>query len=356
VKLFLCQDCKLAIMFENTDCERCGHRLGYLPERQILSAVEPCGRDWIPLVTPDARYRFCKNWEQRGCNWMVPANAADPFCAACRHNRTIPDISDATNHRRWQKVEAAKRRLIYSLIKLRLPLPTVASGEREPLVFDILSDASPAEKVVTGHDSGVITISLSEADDATREQNRVSMGEPYRTLLGHFRHEIGHYYWNKLVRDGGQIESCRAVFGDDSLDYGAALQRHYAEGPPSGWQDIFITPYASMHPWEDFAETFAHYIHIADTLETASCFGIRISPKVGNGTLEASTDFDSYDADNITALINAWAPLIFAVNSLNRSMGQPDLYPFALSPPAVDKLAYIDMLVHDKLRSSQTSQ
>jgi hypothetical protein len=287
---------------------------------------------------------------------MVPADSANAFCAACCHNRTIPDITDPTNHRRWQKVEAAKRRLIYSLIKLRLPLPTVASGEREPLVFDILSDVSPGEKAVTGHDSGVITISLSEADDATREQNRVSMGEAYRTLLGHFRHEVGHYYWNKLVRDGGQIESCRAVFGDDRLDYGTALQRHYAEGPPSGWQDIFITAYASMHPWEDFAETFAHYIHIADTLETASCFGIRISPKIDNGTLEASADLDSYDANNFMALINAWAPLTFVVNSLNRSMGQPDLYPFALSLPAVDKLGYIDMLVHDKLRSSQTSQ
>jgi hypothetical protein len=217
VKLFLCQACKLALMFENTDCERCGHRLGYLPDRQILSAVEPCGGNWIAVATPDGRYRFCKNWEQRGCNWMVPADSANALCAACCHNRTIPDITDPTNHRRWQKVEAAKRRLIYSLIKLRLPLPTVASGEREPLVFDILSDVSPGEKAVTGHDSGVITISLSEADDATREQNRVSMGEAYRTLLGHFRHEVGHYYWNKLVRDGGQIESCRAVFGDDRL-------------------------------------------------------------------------------------------------------------------------------------------
>jgi hypothetical protein len=287
---------------------------------------------------------------------MVPADSANALCAACCHNRTIPDITDPTNHRRWQKVEAAKRRLIYSLIKLRLPLPTVASGEREPLVFDILSDVSPGEKAVTGHDAGVITISLSEADDATREQNRVSMGEAYRTLLGHFRHEVGHYYWNKLVRDGGHIESCRAVFGDDRLDYGTALQRHYAEGPPSGWQDIVITAYASTHPWEDFAETFAHYIHIADTLETASSFGIRISPKIDNGTLEANTDFDSYGANNFTALINAWAPLTFVVNSLNRSMGQPDLYPFALSPPAVDKLGYIDMLVHAKLRSSQTSQ
>jgi hypothetical protein len=258
---------------------------------------------------------------------MVPDDSAIPFCTACCHNRTIPDITDPANRQRWQKVEAAKRRLVYSLIKLRLPLPTIASGEREPLVFDFLSDASPGAKVLTGHDSGVITISLSEADDATKEQNRVCMGEPYRTLLGHFRHEIGHYYWNKLVRDGDQIESCRAIFGDNRQDYGAALQRHYAAGPPNGWQSTFVSAYASTHPWEDFAETFAHYLHIIDTLETAAGFGIRIRPRVGNGMLAANADFDSCEAHSITALIDAWTPLTFAVNSLNRSMGQPDLYP-----------------------------
>jgi hypothetical protein len=159
-------------MFENTDCERCGHRLGYLPDRKFLSAVEPDGPNWIALAAPDARYRFCKNWELDGCNWMVPARASAPFCAACRHNRTIPDISDPLNHLRWQKVEASKRRLIYSLINLGLPLPTIASGATEPLVFDFLADPADRRlglKVMTGHDSGVITLSLAEADDVTRE-------------------------------------------------------------------------------------------------------------------------------------------------------------------------------------------
>ncbi len=355
MKLFICQVCKLALMFENTACERCGHRLGYVPDKQTLSAVEPCGRNWIALAAPSGRYRFCKNWEQRGCNWMVPADAADPFCAACCHNRTIPDISDPTNHQRWQKVEAAKRRLVYSLIKLGLPLPAISSGDKEPLVFDILAELSPGAKTMMGHASGVITVSLAEADDPTREQNRVSMNEPYRTLLGHFRHEIGHYYWNKLVRDGGGIESCRAVFGDDSRDYGEALRRHYAEGPPGGWQTTFVSAYASAHPWEDFAETFAHYLHIVDTLETASSFGIRIHPEADNGMLAADGGFDSYESDNIAALVNAWLPLTFAVNCLNRSMGQPDLYPFALSPAAIGKLGYIVSLVH-RPRGSQASQ
>jgi hypothetical protein len=352
LKLFLCQSCEQALMFENTDCERCGHRLGYLPDRRILSAVEPDGRNWIALAAPDARYRFCKNWEQHGCNWMVAADTTDSLCAACRHNRTIPDISNPTNHMRWQKVEAAKRRLVYSLINLGLPLPTSASGGGEPLVFDFLADpvdSSSGAKVMTGHDSGVITISLAEADDATRERNRVRMGEPYRTLLGHFRHEIGHYYWGKLVRDGDGIESCRIVFGDDSQDYAGALQRHYAQGAQRNWQNRFVSAYASMHPWEDFAETFAHYLHIVDTLETANAFGIRICRKIDYGMLEANVDFDPYHASSIEALINAWLPLTFAVNSINRSMGQPDLYPFILSPTVIAKLGYVDALVHDRL-------
>jgi hypothetical protein len=253
---------------------------------------------------------------------------------------------------RWQKVEAAKRRLLYSLINLDLPLPTIATGGSEPLIFDFLADPlgpSPRAKVVTGHDSGVITVSLAEADDGAREQHRVGLGEPYRTLLGHFRHEIGHFYWDKLVRDGGRIESCRAVFGDDSQGYAAALQRHYAQGVRSDWQNSFVSAYASAHPWEDFAETFAHYLHIVDTLETANAFGIRIRPKIDNGMLEANVDFDSYQASGIEALINAWLPLTFAVNSVNRSMGQPDLYPFILSPAVIAKLGYVDALVHDRI-------
>jgi hypothetical protein len=340
-------------MFENTDCERCGHRLGYLPSRRVLSAVEPAGPNWIALAAPDDSYRFCANSEH-GCNWMVSANNAESFCAACCHNRTIPDISDPTNRMRWQKLEASKRRLVYSLINLSLPLPTIASGASEPLIFDFLADPPnplSGSKVMTGHNSGVITISLGEADDTIREQTRVSMGEPYRTLLGHFRHEIGHYYWNKLVRDGGLIESCRDAFGDDRQDYAAALQRHYAAGAPSDWQNSFVSAYAAMHPWEDFAETFAHYLHIIDTLETANAFGLRIGNEIfDTGASSAKYDFEPYQAQGITTLIDAWLPLTFAVNSINRSMGQPDLYPFVLSRAVIEKLGYIDALVHGSLQ------
>lgn len=352
MKLFTCQNCGQLVYFENETCVRCGHRLGYLPNLGELSAVEPDGPNWKALAQPEPRYRFCANWENNACNWLVPADSGEKFCLACQHNRTIPDISNPENHQLWQKLEEAKRRLMYSLLKLKLPAPTLASGDSEPLVFDFLADPTNpgAPKVMTGHDNGVITISLAEADDAEREKLRSNMHEPYRTLLGHFRHEVGHYYWDKLVRDGGKLDSFRALFGDDRLDYGQALQTHYQNGAPANWQASFVSAYATMHPWEDWAETWAHYLHIVDTLEMASAFGIKVSPEVSDDpNLEAEIDFDPYRARSFSRVIEAWLPLSYAVNSLNRSMGQPDLYPFVLAPAAIEKLNYVHKLVHGQL-------
>ncbi len=347
MQLFKCQNCGQLLYFENTACMRCGHRLGYLPDIGEMSAVEPDGSNWIAHANPMARYRFCANWELSACNWMVGIDEGDAFCRACRHNRTIPDISTPENHGNWQRIEEAKRRLFYSLIKLQLPIPTAASGDPEPLVFDFLADPSSGPTVMTGHDSGVITIALKEADDASRESARASMGELYRTLLGHFRHEVGHYYWNRLVRDGGESENFRALFGDERMDYGEALSRHYQQGAPDGWQQSFVSSYATMHPWEDWAESWAHYLHIVDTLEMAGAFGIRIDPGiVEDAALETEISFDPHMVANVGTLVAAWLPLTYAVNCLNRSMGQPDLYPFVIAPKVVEKMACIHGLVH----------
>lgn len=356
MQLFQCQHCQQVLYFENTACERCGHRVGYIPSLGVISAVEPEGPHWIALANPDLRYRFCTNWEQHACNWMVEASTGDSFCLACRHNRTIPDISAPENHRHWQKIETAKRRLFYTLLKLKLPTPTADSGDPEPLVFDFLADPPGAPKVMTGHDNGVITISLSEADDTTREQARSALGELYRTLLGHFRHEVGHYYWDKLVAGQGELDTFRALFGDDRTDYGEALRAHYAHGAPSGWQENFVSPYAAMHPWEDWAETWAHYLHIVDTLEMAAAFGIRISPEaVDDPTLEAEVTFDPHRAVPINRLIDAWLPLTYAVNCLNRSMGQPDIYPFVIAPKVIEKMSYIHNLIHRRRTARGTA-
>jgi hypothetical protein len=216
-------------------------------------------------------------------------------------------------------------------------------------VFEFLADppAQGTPKVMTGHDNGLITIALVEADDVEREKRRKAMGEPYRTLLGHFRHEIGHHYWDILVRDGGRLEACRAVFGDDSQEYGEALQRHYKEGPPTDWQQNFVSAYATTHPWEDFAETWAHYLHIIDTIEMARSFGVRVSPRLDDtGALHAEIDVNHYWVGDIQRIVDDWLPLTFPLNSINRCMGQPDLYPFILTPPGIAKLGFIHDLVH----------
>ncbi|ONG54402.1 hypothetical protein BKE38_10430 [Pseudoroseomonas deserti] len=386
MRLFGCEVCGQLLYFENTQCVRCGATLGYLPGRNRLTALDPVeaaegegtgvaapatpeaapaqavgaapaaeagisaavDQLWRPRAAPDQPQRFCDNARHEACNWLVPAESEDRFCLACRHNRTIPDLSDAANLAQWRKIEVAKRRAMYSFLRLGLPLADRTQDPENGLAFDFLADAPDgSQKVMTGHDNGLITLALAEADDAERTRRRTAMGEPYRTLLGHFRHESGHYFWDRLVRDGGRLEECRAVFGDDSQDYGAALQRHYDQGAPEDWQENFVSTYATAHPWEDFAETWAHYLHIVDTLEMARAFGIGIDPGVDRrDELTAEVDFDPYRATSIEPVMEAWVPLTAAVNSLNRCMGTPDLYPFVLSPAVVAKLAFIQSLVH----------
>jgi hypothetical protein len=347
MKLFKCQACGQAIYFENRFCGACGHALGYLPLPGQMTAVEPEGDHWIALTPKRPKLRYCANVAPDACNWLIPLDNDGDFCLACRHNRTIPDLATGDNLIRWRKMEIAKHRLFYTLIALRLPLKNLNDDPAHGLTFDFLAeDPASNVKILTGHDDGLITINLNEADDALREKLRTAMGEPYRTLLGHFRHEVGHYFWDVLVRDAGRLEACRAVFGDERADYGEALKKHYANGAPADWQENFISSYATAHPWEDFAETWAHYLHIIDTLETASAFGLRIHPQTTkNRALHADIDFDPHRAPSMTRLIDTWLPLTFAVNSLNRSMGHNDLYPFIVSAPVVKKLEFIHEII-----------
>jgi hypothetical protein len=356
MKLFECQNCGQPLFFENTVCESCGLALGFLPGLETISALKPAKQGWRALANPRVRYRSCANAQHGVCNWLISTSLSDQFCAACRHNRTIPDLSQNANLTHWRLVEAAKHRLFYTLIKLQLPLKTKAESP-EGLTFDFLADgpdsAGPSA-VLTGHADGIITINLAEADDAERERRRHHMGEPYRTLLGHFRHEIAHYYWDRLVAGSPNLTDFRELFGDERDDYGAALQRYYASGPPSDWTDRFITAYASAHPWEDFAETWAHYFHMIDTLETASAFGLVVDPKLKKG-LATRINFDPYGA-HLHRVIEAWLPLTYAVNSINRSMGQPDLYPFVLSSPVIGKLDFIHGCIRRHVGLSVSAQ
>lgn len=354
MRLFKCQHCGQLLYFQNITCEKCGHRLGYLPSATMLSALEPTKDDsWHALAQPELPMRFCDNATHGACNWLIEADSAGTLCAACRHNRTIPDLTVPENLFRWQKMEAAKHHLFYSLLRLKLPLKNRIDDPEHGLAFDFLADAPEANapKVMTGHDNGLVTIALAEADDAEREKRRTQMHEPYRSLLGHFRHEVGHYFWDVLVHDGGNLDACRKVFGDDSQDYAAALQTHYQNGAPADWQEHYVSQYASTHPWEDWAETWAHYLHIIDTLEMARAFGITVDPRVTQDeSLHSEVAFDPYGAVPMEKIIDAWLPLTFAMNSLNRSMGHQDLYPFVLSPTVISKLGFVHDVVHKPRR------
>lgn len=349
MKLFICDHCGNTVYFENALCERCGHQLGYLPEHNALVSLVESGGLWSTPVFPGDTYVFCENARHGACNWLIRAQPGGGiYCAACRHNDTIPDITNPPNLSRWQVIERAKKRLFYSLLRLRLPLHTRNEDAVHGLSFRFLADMPVAGlPVMTGHDSGIITIALAEADDAERESRRASMGEPYRTLLGHFRHEIGHHYWDLLVDGQPAQQRFRQLFGDETADYGQALQDYYARGAPNGWPQTHISAYSTAHPWEDFAETFAHYLHITDTVEMAGAFGVRARPRNQDQHLVVDqVRFDSYMEPDFDVTIDHWIPLASMLNNLNRAMGHPDAYPFILTPQVIEKLAFVNGLVH----------
>ncbi len=341
MKLFSCNACGNTLYFHNVECTDCGHRLGFVPSRLDLVAFDPTENgDWRPVDTAggNENLRPCANYaDHNACNWMVHKSDANSLCPACRLNRTIPDLSVPGNSLLWQRLQAEKNRLIYSLLRLRLPVVSKQESPEQGLAFDFLGDPNPRfredSSVITGHAQGVITLDIAEADDVVRERARQDMAEPYRTILGHFRHESGHYYWDRLVRDSNWLQAFRRRFGDERADYDEALQRHYAEGPTADWPQQFVTAYAGSHPWEDWAETWAHYLHMVDTLETAWQFGLRLAPRVDQGEeLAAEATLDPYGSEDFQTLADRWLPLTVALNCLNQSMGQPDAYPFVLTP------------------------
>jgi hypothetical protein len=342
VKIFHCDHCDQLVFFENVQCTRCGHRLAYLPELGCMGSLEPVGDGlWrSPIPAAHGRsWRLCSNYAEHDvCNWVVEAGDANPLCRSCRLTRVIPDLGVEGNKAAWYKLEIAKRRLVYGLLGLQLPVRSKAEDPQRGLAFEFLASVE-GTPVTTGHADGLITLNLAEADDAQREKLRHDLHEPYRTVLGHFRHEVGHYYWDRLIRDGPRLTPFRALFGDEREDYSAALQRHYHGGPPADWQMRFVSAYASSHPWEDWAETWAHYLHMVDTLETAAACGVSLEPRRPNEpALEAVAPAPQAPFDR---LISDWYALTYVLNNLNRGMGMPDAYPFVLSAPAVEKLRFV---------------
>ncbi|WP_336518340.1 putative zinc-binding peptidase [Pollutibacter soli] len=351
MKLYTCSNCNNLLYFENSVCLNCNHAIGFDAESLSMIALVPSG-DNLFSETGNAsrRFRYCSNFAFGTCNWIIPENADAEFCKACELNHTIPDLSIEQNQVRWKKIEIAKHRLVFSLLRLQLPMDVKVEKEDRGIWFDFLADEPEGERVTTGHDSGIITLNIEEADDDVRMRNLMNLGERYRTLLGHFRHEIGHYYWELLINNQSPLEKFRELFGDERADYGKALEKYYQQGLSFNWMNEYISPYATAHPWEDWAETWSHYLHMMDTLETAYYFSIRVRPRPASGEelSKASVKEDPYEISDFNQIMQLWLPLSFAVNSLNRSMGHQDFYPFVISPKVVEKLAFIHEVVRSK--------
>lgn len=349
--------CGRPIFFRNSLCLGCKAPLGFEPESQVMFALTPTAQPdmWKLNAEEDGAttWKRCANFDSpAGCNWMTRADEEETLCRACRLNRTIPDLDDEDNCQWWRKIENAKRRLVSQLLSLGLPVASKESEDPERgVMFDFLRSSEGEPRILTGHANGLITLNVEEADDSVRERIRHEMHEPYRTLLGHLRHEIGHYYWDRLVAETPWLEKFRELFGDERQDYAEALKRNYVQGPPANWADQHISSYASVHPWEDWAETWAHYLHVVDSLDTALRFGLSgddVEQAVEPFTVEDLYDPDAPDAERVILLINSWVQLTTVLNELARSMGQHDFYPFVMSRPVLRKMHFIQMLVKEE--------
>lgn len=344
MRRFLCPQCANQVHFNNSLCVNCQSALAYAPFSDELVTL-------APDMTALGGRQCCANRAVVGCNWLCESGDQSGRCTSCLHTAKIPDTSDPEKARQWGRLERAKRRLFYALIKLGLPLAAGPDGSKGSLQFAFLGDEvrvdGKKERVMTGHASGRITINIEEADDAIRETNRARLGEPYRTLIGHFRHEVAHYYWDRLIVGQHKLDACRAIFGDERQDYGDALQAHYANGPKPDWQQSYVSAYACAHPWEDFAETWAHYFHMVGGLETAYAYGLNPQP-VHQGAPQLVQLEDPYHVSDHATLIEHWIPLTVAMNAMTRAMGHRDYYPFVLTPLISDKLKFIHNLIGGK--------
>jgi len=318
MRSFSCPTCTHLVFFENFSCLNCTTELGFARVDRLMVAVGDLVR--------------CTNAQVAGCNWVVAPG--EGLCGSCVLTRTRPADDDTVAMASFVRAEAAKRRLVYQLDDLGLSTVGV--------LFDLLSSSNGP--VITGHEDGIVTIDMAEGDDGHRETLRVRLAEPYRTLLGHFRHETGHYYWTVLVEP--DPEAFRALFGDERADYAEALAKHYAGSPAPGWEESYVSTYATAHPWEDWAESFAHYLHIRDTLQTAASYGVVVGGPDAVTTPDAPLDATpTEDPSGFTEIERTWLPLTYALNAVNRSMGKDALYPFYLSETVLAKLRFVHRLV-----------
>jgi len=351
---FNCTGCNARVDFENISCLACARALAFSPDMMSIVALDPNPKNPAErrlTAPPHAPVRYCGNWAHGACNWLASPADADGLCIACGMNRVIPNIASRERLQSWRDLELAKKRLIYSLLRLQLPFELAGTGSKR-LTFDF------ADGKMTGHKDGVITINPDEADTVERERRRQWFDEPYRSLLGHMRHESGHFFWELLVSNTANLDNFRKFFGDERLDYKTSLANYHHSGPAPNWHERHASAYASAHPWEDWAETWAHYLHMLSVLDTAEAEGISptSTQPSGNsdqpqGAIPATAVTDVYRKGKFESLVNKWVPLTITMNALSRSMGHSDFYPFVTPPPVYEKLQFI----HDIIRARPQS-
>ena len=348
---FACTNCGNTIYFENIACLKCGYAVGFhAPSLKMVTLKPSTSTPEVPAgglfkiceASDGQIVRYCSNAAHGACNWLTAANDDNTRCDACDLNRTIPNLSEPGSLKAWTDLERAKKRLVYSLLRFGLPLD---AGTTPPgrLTFDF------ARNTNTGHLDGVITVDIMETDSVERERQRQFFDEPYRTLLGHLRHESGHFYWTMLVGNGQRLDDFRRLFGDENQSYSAAIERHHASGAPVNWQTSYVSAYATSHPWEDWAETWAHYLHMASALDTAEAAGME--PRAAGlifGALWPFKRYDIYRDQSFAALMDRWIPLSIAMNGMSRSMGHNDFYPVVIPAPAYDKLAFVHRVIRER--------
>lgn len=352
MRLFKCDHCAYPVYFDNTFCGHCGNTLGFDAQSLKMISLHAHQGGVFTGSMYGRGFHFCANHVHNVCNWVILDDDPAQYCISCALNSTVPDILKSDHLERWKIIEAAKRRLIYSLLRWKLPVISKKTDAEKGLAFAFKSNEGreKGNHVLTGHASGLITMNIAEADDVEREMAKNEMEEVYRTVLGHFRHEVGHYYWDLLIYGTEFLEPYRKLFGDETRSYQEALNKHYQTGAPKNWNEQCISPYATMHPWEDWAESWAHYLHMVDTLETAFSFGLTISPRISKpgDYLSTKQELNAYDTLDFDKIFNQWLPVTFMMNSMNRSMGAKDVYPFVINPPVKEKLRFIHNVIHGK--------
>jgi len=333
MKYYSCPKCGSRLSFEALSCWHCEAELGYVFKTDSMMAM----RD-LPVA---AR---CANRNVLSCNWIVDpaAPGGNSLCPCCRYTRTIPPQQEAENRAAWKKLEQAKRCLLYSLRSLGLSPPDRLQQPESGLAFDFLAQFPDQPAVLTAHSAGVITINIAEADDAKREQRRALFKEPYRTVLGHLRHEVGHFYWDQLIANSHYLERYRSYFGDERQDYDTALRNYYNRGNiDDNWRDQFVSRYASSHPWEDWAETWAYYLHIRDALDTAAAWKVSVP---GDNIHRQRMDTNGAFYQEVTSV---WPQLCDYLNAVLRSTGVSGEYPFQLSHTVIEKLGFVHHVVNE---------